>query len=337
MRTAKISRKTKETQISLELNIDGSGKSKIKTPVNFLNHMLENFAKHASFDLTIDAKGDIQVEDHHLVEDIGLCLGEALDTALGDKKGINRMGHAIVPLDESLATVALDLSGRPYSIIKIFEKFELESDNYELFNAVRNYLFDRYLVEIPVYNKTILESINRLNATKKGSKRLEVNNNLKEKLNQLNHLPDFLVRDAEGIVYVIEIKNRLVDAKTFMDIINYTRELNKITGKDLSLIIIGRGKSELVDSLIDQNNVKFIDLLEITRDTLGSRVGDLRKENIPHFLESFAAKAKMNLNIKVEGKNDHHKVEASFKALARALRDAVRVTGKGIPSTKGVI
>jgi imidazoleglycerol-phosphate dehydratase len=194
MRTAKVSRKTKETQISLELNLDGSGKSKIKTPVNFLNHMLENFAKHASFDLTIDAKGDVEVEDHHLVEDLGLCLGEALDNALGDKKGINRMGHAIVPMDESLATVALDLSGRPYAV-----------------------------VDIPF--------------------------------------------------------------------------------------------SEYKDA----------------------KLGDLTKENVPHFFESFAARAKLNLNIKVAGKNDHHKAEASFKALARALRDAVRVTGKGIPSTKGVI
>jgi imidazoleglycerol-phosphate dehydratase len=185
---------TKETQISLELNLDGSGRSKIKTPVNFLNHMLENFSKHASFDLVINAKGDIAVEDHHLVEDIGLCLGEALDKALGDKKGINRMGYAIVPMDESLATVALDLSGRPYSVIDI---------------------------------------------------------------------PYSEFRDA--------------------------------------------------------------------------KLGDLTKENVPHFFESFAAKAKLNLNIKVSGRNDHHLVEASFKALARALRDAVRVTGKGIPSTKGVI
>ena len=194
MRIAKISRKTKETQISLELNLDGSGRSKIKTPVNFLNHMLENFAKHASFDLMVDAKGDIKVEDHHLVEDIGLCLGEALDTALGDKKGINRMGHSIVPMDESLATVALDLSGRPYAVVDIpFSEFK--------------------------------------------------------------------------------------DAK----------------------------------------------------------LGDLTKENVPHFFESFAAKAKLNLNINVVGKNDHHMAEASFKALARALCHAVRVTGKGIPSTKGVI
>ena len=194
MRTAKVSRKTKETSIELKLCLDGSGKARIKTPVNFLNHMLENFAKHASFDLTISADGDVAVEDHHLVEDIGLCLGEALDSALGDKRGIRRMGHAIVPMDESLACAALDLSGRPYAVIEIpFSEFK--------------------------------------------------------------------------------------DAK----------------------------------------------------------LGDLTKENVPHFFESFAAKGRLNLNIRVEGKNDHHKVEACFKALARALGDAVRVTGKGVPSTKGVI
>jgi len=194
MRHSKVSRKTKETEISLELVLDGSGRSKIKTPINFLNHMLENFVKHASFDLTISAKGDVEVEDHHLVEDVGLCLGEALDKALGDRKGISRMGYAIVPMDEALATVAVDLGGRPYSVISI-------------------------------------------------------------------------------------------------------------------------PYSEFADA----------------------KLGDLSKENIPHFFESFAVKGRLNLHVKVEGKNDHHKVEACFKALARSLRDAVSVTGQGIPSTKGSI
>jgi imidazoleglycerol-phosphate dehydratase len=194
MRRSKVSRKTKETQISLELDLDGSGESDVNTPVNFLNHMLENFSKHSRFDLALKAKGDVKVEDHHLVEDVGLCLGEALDKALGDRKGISRMGHAIVPLDEALATVAVDLGGRPYSVIDI-------------------------------------------------------------------HYSEF--KDA--------------------------------------------------------------------------KLGDLSKENIPHFFESFATKGRFNLHIKVEGKNDHHKVEACFKALARALRDATCVTGKSVPSTKGVI
>jgi imidazoleglycerol phosphate dehydratase HisB len=193
-RKAKVSRATKETKIVLEINLDGTGKSSIKTPLNFLNHMLENFAKHSRFDLTIKASGDIEVEDHHLIEDIGLCLGEAFDKALGNRKGIARMASIIVPFDDSLATCAVDIGGRPYASI-----------------------------EIPY--------------------------------------------------------------------------------------------SEFKDA----------------------KIGDTTKENIPHFFESFASKAKLNLYLNVVGKNDHHKIESCFKALAKALLDATRVTGKGVPSTKGVI
>lgn len=194
MRIAKIQRKTKETSIELELNIDGTGKSNIQTPIKFLNHMLENFSKHSRFDLNIKAKGDVKVEDHHLVEDIGICLGQALEKALGNKKGICRMGNSIVPLDDSLATVALDISGRGYAKV----------------------------------------------------------------------------------------------------------------------------------------NIEFSEFKD-------SKLGDLNKENIPHFFESFANNGKFNLHMKVEGKNDHHKVEACFKALAKALYDATRIIGEGVPSTKGVI
>ncbi len=194
MRTSKIERKTKETQISLELNLDGTGRSEIDTPLKFLNHMLENFSKHSRFDLRIMATGDVEVDDHHLVEDIGICLGMALEKALGDKRGICRMGNASVPLDDALATVALDLSGRGYAKVDIqFSEFK--------------------------------------------------------------------------------------DAK----------------------------------------------------------LGDLTKENIPHFFESFAINGRFNLHMKVEGKNDHHKVEACFKALAKALYDATRIIGEGIPSTKGMV
>jgi imidazoleglycerol-phosphate dehydratase len=192
MRVAKIRRKTKETAIVLRLNLDGSGKSKIKTPLKFLNHMLENFSRHSGFDLDVSARGDVGVDDHHLVEDMGICLGEALLSALGDKRGINRMAHAIVPMDDSKAEVAVDLSGRPYSKIRLpFSEF---------------------------------------------SER---------------------------------------------------------------------------------------------------RVGDVSKENIEHFLESMALNGKFNLNMKVSGRNDHHKVEAAFKALAKALKEAITVTGTGVPSTKG--
>ncbi|MFH1054464.1 MAG: imidazoleglycerol-phosphate dehydratase HisB [Candidatus Altiarchaeota archaeon] len=194
MRSARILRKSGETSVAVELKLDGSGKYKIKTTLKFLNHMLENFTKHSGFDLNVTAKGDIEVDDHHLVEDVGICIGEALLKALGDKKGITRMAHAIVPMDESRAEVAVDLSGRPYAVIQLpFSEFHER------------------------------------------------------------------------------------------------------------------------------------------------RVGDVSKENIEHFLESLALNGKFNLNVKTEGRNDHHKVEATFKALAKALKEATRVTGKGIPSTKGRI
>jgi len=194
MRTASISRKTKETEINLSLNLDGSGKAKIKSPLNFLNHMLETLAKHSLFDLEINAKGDIAVEDHHLVEDTAICLGIALDKALGDKRGITRLGDALVPMEDSISVVAVDLSGRGYAIVKIeFSEFQ------------------------------------------------------------------------------------------------------------------------------------------------NCKIGDVKKENIIHFLESFALNGKFNLYVKSKGRNDHHKVESCFKALGKALREATTLISKDIPSVKGVL
>jgi len=193
-RLAKMGRATRETQVEVELSIDGLGDSKISTPLKFLNHMLENFAKHSGFDLKIKATGDTEVDDHHLVEDLGIVLGQALCEALGDKRGITRMAHSIIPMDDARAEVSVDLSGRPYSVVDLpFSQFEER------------------------------------------------------------------------------------------------------------------------------------------------RVGDVSKENIEHFLESLALNGKFNLNVKVEGRNDHHKVEATFKALARALRVAVKLVDDGVPSTKGVV
>ncbi|ODS36349.1 MAG: imidazoleglycerol-phosphate dehydratase [Candidatus Altiarchaeales archaeon WOR_SM1_86-2] len=212
MRTSKISRKTKETDIELELNLDGGGKAEVNTPVNFLNHMLENLSKHSRFDLKINAKGDVEVDDHHTVEDIAICLGQALDKALGDKKGIARMGHAIVPMDDSLATAAVDLSGRGYGAVDLgfLDPFEF----YDPFDE-----------------------------------------------------------DWEGIAEAVkEVK-----------------------------------------------------------------IGDLSKENVEHFLETLAVNGKFNLNVSVFGENDHHKVEACFKALAKALYDATRIIDDEVVSTKGVV
>ena len=118
-RSAKVERKTKETQIRLALDLDGQGKARAESPVGFLNHMLALLARHASVDLEVEAAGDTDVDPHHTVEDIGICLGQALAEALGPKEGIARFASAAVPMDEALAQVALDLSGRPYLVYKV--------------------------------------------------------------------------------------------------------------------------------------------------------------------------------------------------------------------------
>jgi imidazoleglycerol-phosphate dehydratase len=111
-RTASIDRKTTETDIQLALDLDGTGQANIATGVGFLDHMLTLFAKHAAMDLTVRAKGDLEVDQHHTVEDTGICLGQALQQAVGDKAGIRRYGHFTLPMDETLVTVAVDLGGR---------------------------------------------------------------------------------------------------------------------------------------------------------------------------------------------------------------------------------
>ncbi|HJU12180.1 MAG TPA: imidazoleglycerol-phosphate dehydratase HisB [Candidatus Binataceae bacterium] len=113
-RVAEITRKTRETQIGLRLRIDGDGRSQITTGVPFLDHMLDSFARHGFFDLTVDARGDLHVDDHHTVEDVGIVLGRAFRQALGDRTGIRRFGEATVPLDEALCTAVVDISGRVY-------------------------------------------------------------------------------------------------------------------------------------------------------------------------------------------------------------------------------
>jgi len=190
-RESKIQRKTSETSIIVELDLDGTGQYQVETRIKFLNHMLESFTRHSLFDLKVEAQGDIEIDDHHTVEDVAIVLGEALQEALGNKKGIRRMAHSLVPMDESLAMVAVDLSGRSYSVLDL----------------------------------------------------------------------------------------------------NFHQD----------------------------------------------KVGDLSTENVGHFLESLAQTGKMNLHARCEGENDHHQVEAIFKALARALHDATRVVHDRVPSTKGVI
>lgn len=127
-RTAAIARKTAETQIDLQLTIEGSGKYKVSTGIRFFDHMLELFTRHGAFDLELVCKGDLDVDQHHTVEDVGIALGEAFDRALGDKKGIMRAGYFLMPMDETLGIAAVDLSGRVSSIIDTKVKSRLVGD-----------------------------------------------------------------------------------------------------------------------------------------------------------------------------------------------------------------
>ncbi|MGN0363210.1 MAG: imidazoleglycerol-phosphate dehydratase HisB [Bilifractor sp.] len=115
-RTATVTRNTKETQISLTLNLDGTGKTDLHTGVGFFDHMLDGFARHGLFDLSVQVNGDLQVDDHHTIEDTGIVLGTAIRQAVGEKKGIRRFGSSILPMDETLVLTAIDLSGRPYFV-----------------------------------------------------------------------------------------------------------------------------------------------------------------------------------------------------------------------------
>ena len=193
-RSATITRKTNETDITLTLDLDGTGQHEIATGVGFLDHLLTHVAVHGLMDLRVRAQGDLHIDEHHTVEDVAIVLGQAIAEALGNRAGIRRMGHAYVPMDEALALVAVDLSGRPYTVV------------------------------------------------------------------------------------------------------------------------------------------------EATFDT--PQIGALGTSMIPHFLESLATHARLNLHARVcYGRDDHHKAEALFKALGRALREAVELDPRrsGVPSTKGVL
>ena len=191
MRESKVSRKTNETDIELKINLDGSGNTDINTGISFFDHMLNSFSKHGSFDIIIKARGDLTVDDHHTIEDVGITLGSAIAKALGDKKGIERFADVCVPMDEALATAAIDISGRSFLVF----------------------------------------------------------------------------------------------------------------------------------------NGKFHD----------AKIGGFSSQNMRHFFESLTGNAGINAHLDVTGENDHHKAEALFKAFGIALKRAVKITGSGVPSTKGVL
>lgn len=144
MRTSQITRETKETKISMSLNLDGTGQAHIQTGIGFMDHMFELFAFHSGFDLDVVCDGDIQVDSHHSVEDMGIVLGECIKEALGDKKGIIRYGQMSIPMDEALVTTTLDLSGRPYLVyraqlpMEVLGNYETEMTK-EFFKAVSDH------------------------------------------------------------------------------------------------------------------------------------------------------------------------------------------------------
>ena len=127
-RKSKITRKTKETDISVQINLDGEGRYQLDSGIGFLDHMLSHLSKHSKMDLTLKAKGDLEVDQHHTVEDVAICLGEALIEALGDKKGITRYGNSSVPMEDALANVAIDLSGRPFCVYDVQYRTEKVGD-----------------------------------------------------------------------------------------------------------------------------------------------------------------------------------------------------------------
>jgi len=134
MRTATIARKTKETEISVAINLDGTGQYQVSTGIGFLDHMLEQLSRHSLIDLTVTARGDTHIDFHHTTEDVGIAIGEAFTKALGDRKGIRRYGDALIPMDETLTRVALDCSNRPYLIWKVkFTRDKLGEMDTELF------------------------------------------------------------------------------------------------------------------------------------------------------------------------------------------------------------
>ncbi|MFA6202238.1 MAG: imidazoleglycerol-phosphate dehydratase HisB [Gallionella sp.] len=155
MRSAKVTRNTLETQISVELNLDGTGQSSFETGLPFLDHMLDQIARHGLLDITVVARGDLHIDAHHTVEDLGITLGQAFSRAVGDKKGLTRYGHAYVPLDEALSRVVLDLSGRPGLVFNCeFVRGKIGEFDVDLFHEFFQGFVNHALVTLHIDNLT---------------------------------------------------------------------------------------------------------------------------------------------------------------------------------------
>lgn len=153
MRSAKVTRNTLETQISVELNLDGTGQSSFETGLPFLDHMLDQIARHGLLDITVVARGDLHIDAHHTVEDLGITLGQAFSRAVGDKKGLTRYGHAYVPLDEALSRVVLDLSGRPGLVFNCeFKRASIGEFDVDLFHEFFQGFVNHALVTLHIDN-----------------------------------------------------------------------------------------------------------------------------------------------------------------------------------------
>ena len=153
MRTASVLRQTAETRIEVELDLDGSGRSELHTGIGFFDHMLDQIARHGAFDLKVRAAGDLHIDGHHTVEDVGITLGQALAKALGDKMGLRRYGHAYVPLDEALSRVVVDLSGRPGLLWRVeFTRSSIGSFDVELAHEFFQGLVNHSLITVHVDN-----------------------------------------------------------------------------------------------------------------------------------------------------------------------------------------
>ncbi len=152
-RTGSVKRDTRETQISVNINLDGTGESKLDIGIPFLEHMLDQIARHGMMDLEIKADGDLEIDDHHTVEDIGISLGQAFTQALGDKKGIRRYGHAYVPLDEALSRVVIDCSGRPEMVFEVnFKRDRIGDFDVDLFNEFFQGFVNHAMITLHVDN-----------------------------------------------------------------------------------------------------------------------------------------------------------------------------------------
>jgi imidazoleglycerol phosphate dehydratase HisB len=340
MRESKVSRKTNETDIEIKINLDGSGNTDINTGIPFFDHMLNSFAKHGSFDLKVSARGDLTVDDHHTVEDVGIALGTVLSKALGDKKGIERFGEASVPMDEALATVALDLSGRGslyfnYSVIEVCARVFISNTDEDYKNYCE-----------PKYNgQREKKSLIMLSPFKGTNQRIVIPAEdrywIKLTLKDINGNE---IPDNTSLLPCIE--TGFTGGSVPLDRYKYG-ELKRDSGKLIRQIHIKQNEKLVIYIEEDIERIQSIDFefaVDICEQVRSNKThfasqttGGFNPQNTRHFFESLTGNAGINAHMDVTGENDHHKIEALFKGFGIALKRAVRISGSGVPSTKGVL